>query len=788
MEPSQSVLATAPGHSGTAPTGITAYKLTIFLSAYLLFAVQLVLGKYLLPWFGGTPTMWTTCMFFFQILLLSGYAYAHALANGLSLRAQGAWHSALLSASFLLLLFLALAWPSPIMPDASWKPHNSDHPIRSLITLLAVSAGLPYFVLSSTGPLLQSWFARTYPGRTPYRLYALSNLGSFLALLSYPFLVEPRLALKTQAHLWGLGFLAYLAACGYCALRARRSATPGTASLGRGAPITAVPDCVPVTKPSLGVSALWLTLAACASVMFLATTNQICQDIAVIPLLWVLPLSLYLMSFVICFDNPKWYSRRVFHPALGLALFLACFILYQGALTRIVVQVVIYSLVLFTCCMVCHGELARLKPGARYLTRFYLVVATGGALGGVFVALIVPQLFKAFWEYQLGLWGTVLLIFWALMRDKSSWLYCSRFGLPLVAAAAALLPGGTALATGGWKNLPTVIPALLVLAAVYLLARRGQTGFDRNRARAVPLYCATALAVLGATLFFSAWGGRKGTLLRSRNFYGALSVSEQNPNQPDWQAYALTHGRISHGFEFRSAAKRNLPTGYYGLSSGVGRALVALRERSPQPGDPVSLRVGVVGLGVGSLAAYARPGDRFRFYEINPEVIRIAKDRRYFSYLTDCPATLDVIDGDARLSMEEELRRNEPQRFDLLAIDAFTGDAIPVHLLTEEAFRIYLNEIRQPNGVLAVHVTNTYLDLKPLLARVAEHFGLGYAWLHSEGDGRISAYNDWVLLSRDTEFLKSLPGMGPDASKELRLHAVRLWTDDYSNLLQVLKR
>ena len=764
------------------------YRVTIFLGAFLLFAVQLLLGKYFLPWFGGTPAMWTTCMFFFQSLL-AGYAYAHALANRFSPRTQSALHSALLLASLLLLAFLALVWHSPLTPDASWKPHGSDHPIWSIIALLAVSAGLPYFVLSSTGPLLQSWFTRTHPGRTPYRLYALSNLGSFLALLSYPFLVEPWLTLKTQACLWSLGFLAYAVGCAFCALQVGRDETSEGASLRQDTDgETGVGGGVGATRPEMGTCVLWLSLAACASVMFLATTNQICQDIAVVPFLWVLPLSLYLLSFVICFDKPKWYSRDVFHPAFGVAIFLAAFVLTAGALTRIIIQVAVYSFTLFACCMVCHGELARSKPSSRYLTSFYLMVALGGATGGVFVALIIPHLFRAFWEYQIGLWGSALLMFLVLIRDRGSWIYCSRFGLPSLALGAALLPGCTALATHSTMSLDGLIPVAAVLAAVYLLARRGQTGFDATRARAVPLYCATALLVLGAVLFLSARAQIQNAALVSRNFYGVLTVRELSADQPDWRAYSLSHGRIAHGFQFRAEDKRSLPTSYYGLTSGVGRALINLREGLSRSATEESLRIGVAGLGVGTLAAYAKPGDYIRFYEINPEVIRIASDGQYFSYLKDCPAKLDVIVGDARLSMERELQQGQPQRFDLLALDAFSGDAVPIHLLTEEAFQIYLNEIKEPDGIVAVHITNTYFDLRPVLSKIAEHFGLKYAWLHSDGDGKTTSYNDWVLLSRGGRFADSLSTPMVSASNEAHHPVVPLWTDDYSNLFQVLRR
>ena len=774
-----------PANSGA--EGMQPYWFSIFLGAFLLFAVQLMLGKYLLPWFGGTPAMWSTCMFFFQTLLLAGYAYAHALANWFSPRVQSYLHSALLFSSLVVLSFLAAVWGTPITPNVSWRPHTSDHPVWSLTVLLAISAGLPYFVLSSTGPLLQSWFTRTRPGRTPYRLYSLSNLGSLLALLSYPFLVEPWFSFRTQARLWSVGFLAFAVVCAYCALRmGTTSAAPKRSPRHLASGGTVEVDSVQA-KPAIGTHLLWLSLAACASVMFLATTNQICQDVAVVPFLWVLPLSLYLLSFIICFDESRWYSRAVFHPAFAVAIFLACLVLGGWAIRNIVVQIAAYSFTLFACCMVCHGELARSKPSSRHLTSFYLMVALGGAIGGVLVALVVPHVFRGFWEYQLGLWVSAVLLFVVLARDRGSWLYCSRWGLPGIAVAAALLPGTTSLVMLGPKELGSLFPVLPVLVAVYLLTRGSLKGYDPVRARAVPFYCGAALLVVGAMLFFSARNQTQSSAVLARNFYGVLSVRDLSSDQPDWRAYALFHGRIPHGYQFRSEAKRSLPTAYYSLTSGVGLALVGLQTHQSSGANAQNLRIGVVGLGVGTLAAYGNPGDYIRFYEINPEVTRIANDGQYFSYLKDCRARLDVIPGDARLSMESELNRGQPQDFNLLAIDAFSGDAIPVHLLTEEAFQIYLKEMKS-DGIIAVHITNTYFDLQPVLRRVAERFKLHYALLHTDGDGGVTAYSDWVLLSRDHTILNSLPASAGSVRSGALKPDLALWTDDYSNLFWVLRR
>ncbi len=721
-------------------------------------------------------------MFFFQTLLVAGYAYAHGIASRLNTRAQKVVHAILLGFCVLLLGAMAFVWRSALTPDISWRPHDSAHPTWRLIVLLSISAGLPYFTLSSTGPLLQSWFTRTHPGRSPYRLYALSNAGSLLALISYPFVIEPLLTLRWQARYWCWGFLIFALLCGYRALKLPSIAINADDSETARSPIDER------HRPSIGDHILWLALAACASIMFLATTNQICQDVAVVPLLWVLPLSLYLLSFIISFDQSRWYSRAVFHLAFGIIVFLACLVLNGWGYRNIRLQIAVYSLTLFVCCMVCHGELARAKPAARYLTSFYLMVSLGGAIGGVFVALIAPRLFHAFWEYQIGLFASATLLFLILARDRTSWLHSKQFGLPILAVAAGLLPGVTTFAKESARGAENLVPAIPLLIAVCVLAFWGKKGENPARHRAVPIFCGAALLVLGGTLFSMAVNWMRGIEWSSRNFYGVLTVRGVDITDPDLQAYMLQHGRIAHGYQFRGPNKRSTPTGYYAAASGAGRALIGLRSVREKRGNSSGLRVGIVGLGAGTLAAYGRPGDYFRFYEINPEVVRIANDRRYFTYLMDCPARHDVIVGDARISMERELEQKQSQHFDLLVLDAFSGDAIPVHLLTEEAFRIYLQQIQQPRGILAVHITNGFLDLSPVLARVAQRFRLNYTLLHTSGDNLVSSYSDWVLLSYDNQLVSSL--LRPDElnSSGPPISQVSLWTDDYSNLFQVLRK
>ena len=752
------------------------YWITIFLGAFLLFSVQLVTGKYFLPWFGGTPAMWTTCMFFFQVLLLTGYGYAHGLASHLGARSQARLHVFLLFGSLLVFAGLATAWKSPILPSVGWRPLGSDHPVWHVILLLSVSAGLPYFVLSTTGPLLQSWFVRTHPGASPYRLYALSNLGSLLGLLSYPFLVEPWLPLRIQARVWSLGFVFYTVACAYCAWQVRHNSTADSVRQSNSEESLDVPSVLD--------RLIWVGLAAGASVMFLATTNQICQDVAVVPFLWVLPLSIYLLSFIISFDRAKWYSRTAFHATFFVAIFAACCLLNGWAANRIVLQISIYAAILFVSCMVCHGELVRLKPGPRHLTSFYLMVALGGAIGGVLVALVFPHIFSAFWEYQFGLWLCAVLLFVVLMRGRDSWLYSRRLALPGLALAAAMLPGVSSLPSHSEGLFGKFFPLLPLLAALYVLNRWGQRGYNPSRSRVVPLYSAAFLTMLAIVLWLSAQDEVRGAAWRARNFYGVLTVRELNAEYPEARAYSLHHGRIAHGFQFRANDRRTLATGYHGLASGVGRAWLEV-QRS-HPAEP--LRIGVIGLGVGTLAAYARPDDYVRFYEINPDVITVANDERYFTYLKDCAGKLDVVLGDARLSMESEILRRDFQHFDLLAIDAFSGDAVPVHLLTQEAFEIYLRSLSR-EGVIVVNITNRALDFRPVLTRVAEHFALSYAHLHTDGDGDVTVRSDWVLVSRDPAFIDRV--LSPQEKTAMNLASssigLPLWTDDYSNLFRVLR-
>ncbi len=691
----------------------------IFISAFLLFQIQPLIGKYILPWFGGLSSVWSTLLLLFQVLLLVGYIYAHGLINRLQVRKQGIVHLVLLGVSLALMLVAALIWQSPITPSIGWRPTNGSSPIWEIVKIFAVSAGLPYLLLSTNSPLIQAWFNEDHPGCSPYWLYALSNLGSFLALITYPILVETALTVRTQGWLWSLGYVVYAILLGAGALRRIRARNVLPAA---HASMKQRNDVVP--RPTIGLQLLWVTLAATASIMLLAVTSQITQEVAVIPFLWVLPLTIYLFSFVLTFFSERLYWRGFYGAAFAVVSGLLIWVLARGVGLNYLVQIGAYSLLLFVCCMFCHGELVRLKPHPRHLTLFYLMVSLGGAIGGIFVNMIAPFIFKGFWELQLGVvacWMLLLLIF---LINPPHWQPLQR-GMVVVLIAA----GGLFVAD--------------VLVTYIQLATSN-------------------------------------TLAASRNFYGVLRTRPLEP-EPGHQAYSLSHGTTTHGFEYLDVTRRRQPTTYYTETSGIGLAIA----NHPKRGQ--GMNIGVLGLGIGTLAAYGQENDRMRFYEINPEVIRWAEgENGYFHFLSDCPCHVTTVLGDARISLERELITGQNRPFDLLVLDTFNSDSIPIHLLTSQALEVYLQRMTF-NGVLALHVTNRHLDLLPLVRQLADAHGLQGRVVDDPGDGFQRYHSTWALLSRDTSFLQSLSA-AENSSLLTNVRAdVRLWTDDYSNLIQILK-
>ncbi|MGE5195371.1 MAG: fused MFS/spermidine synthase [Deltaproteobacteria bacterium] len=681
----------------------TAYAATVFLGAFLLFQVQPLIGKAILPWFGGSPAVWTTCMLVFQALLFSGYLYAHVTTRYLSARHQAYVHLALLLLALVML---------PIAPSPVWKPTNGDAPVFKIILVTVACVGLPFFILSSTGPLVQRWFSLTHAGESPYRLYSLSNLGSLLALLSYPFVVEPVYSTVSQSYLWSGLFAGFAALCaGSAAVMWRRiENVDRSGAYGVEPQIGAEPSA----PPTWNLIGLWFGLAMVPSVLLLATTNRVCLDVAVVPFLWIVPLALYLISFILCFDGERWYSRRPFVLAAGGSLLVVCWLFVRGATgPSLLVQVAGYFSALFFAGMVCHGELAALKPAPRYLTTFYLTISAGGAAGGLFVGLLAPLMFVSYFELQLGVFGFGLTCLAMLLREDR------RIRLPIA----------------GWLQGMTVVAALV--CGAFLMSQ-----FGRHAA---------------------------GSVAVSRNFYGVLKVEQKPAARPEDTVTQLFHGWVIHGTQFVAPEKRRIPTAYYAATTGIGQAL-----SGHHPGEP--RHVGIVGLGVGTLAAYGQAGDRFRFYEINPDVIAAAHN--HFTFLSDSPAEKTIVQGDARLALEFE----EPQEFDILVLDAFSGDAIPVHLLTREAMGAYLKHLKS-DGLLACHISNLHFDLRQVVAGLAKEYGLAQVVRRSGADPQTAAEPAlWVLLARNPQTLAAVRLQSNSESTRPPL----LWTDDCSNLLQVL--
>jgi hypothetical protein len=675
------------------------YALTILVSAFLLFQVQPVIAKIILPWFGGSAAVWTVCLLFFQMVLLLGYLYAHAVTRYLRPRVQFIVHMALLALSLFAL---------PIYPGDKWKPSAGADPTFGILALLAVTVGLPYFLLSTTGPLVQAWYARRFKGSVPYRLYALSNAGSMFALLSYPVLIEPVFGVHRQADIWSWSYGIFFVLCA------------GTAALSARGPSLEVPaEESAGEKPGVRHYLLWMALPACASVMLLAITNHLSQNVAAIPFLWVLPLSIYLLTFILCFEGSGWYRRNPYLQLLAVAL--GCMAYAAGTdLTENIAPkllVPLYSLGLFTACMVCHGELAQMKPHPRYLTHFYLMISAGGALGGILVGLLAPHVLKGFFEMPLSLVACAVLIVIVLKQDASlKWF------------------------RDWWQPAPAIAITLTVTLAVYV-------GLQVKHSM-------------------------QGTRVMVRNFYGGLRVKDNGPATQLDATRSLTHGTINHGEQFLNLARRDLPTTYYGPNTGVG---LAIRDKQKSG----AIRVGVIGLGTGTIASYGRLGDYYRYYEINPLVLKLATSE--FTFLPDCKAKHDVAMGDARLSLERE----QPENLDILAVDAFSSDSIPVHLLTTQAMELYFHHLR-PNGILAVHISNRYLDLQPVVEEEAEATGHVARLVDSTSDDDTDVFEaTWVLVTSPS------PGFDDDLTRnstkiELKKR-IRLWTDDYSNLFQILK-
>lgn len=722
------------------------YTLSILVSAGLLFWCELLFGKMVLPLAGGTPSVWNTCLVFFQLALLAGYLHAFLVTRYLSLRGQVLAQLALLALSLTTL---------PLGVARQWLPPAEANPIPWLLMLLSVSLGPTFFMLSTNAPLLQAWFARTgHPARhDPYFLYAGSNLGSMAALLGFPVLLEPLLTLGEQAWSWSLGYTLLallLAACAWACWPARPQD-------GHPAPWAAAAPA-PAAPLAWRQRLRWLLLALAPSSLLMAVTTHLSTDVAAMPLLWVVPLALYLLSFILVFARRPPIPQAAMVKALPLLLLPLVMLLASAELPAWYVAVPLELLVLFVACMVCHGQLAAGRPPASRLTEFYFWISLGGALGGLFNAVAAPLLFSGVAEYPIAL-----------------------------VLAGMMLPAARGQTDGRWAAwLDWLLPALLL---GLLLAARWSLGLAPDPLlRFYGVLGLTGLAVvwclgcqarplrfglgLGAILLTGFLGGQGEVLMAQRSFFSVLKVQ----HDPTRNMHVLSHGNIVHNFQAWDPARRRQPLAYYHPAGPAGQVMAALRQAGGQ-------RVGVIGLGSGALSAYAQAGDQWTYFEIDPLVRDIARNPALFTFLADATAPARVVLGDARLTLAQA--GHGP--FDLLILDAFNSDAIPVHLITLEALGLYLERLA-PGGLLALHVTNKYLNLEGMVGRLAQETGLAGLIRRDQTLEHQSGRNPsvWVALARQPADLAHLSRQ-PDW-RPLRPDAqARPWSDDYSNVLRYLK-
>jgi spermidine synthase len=671
------------------------FAINIFLSAFLLFQIQPMIGKFILPWFGGTPAVWSTAMLFFQALLTGGYAYSYWLVKQTKQR----WiHSALLILTLALLTTLGLVWRSPITPSPELRPAYVEFPVFNIFFILLASVGLPYFALASNSPLMQAWFSRLQPTSSYARLYALSNVGSLLGLLAYPVLVEPNLSLQAQGWGWSIGFVLFALVSFLIVYRLDDKV-----------------EIAPVQKTeraSASLKLLWLILGGVASLFLLSITNQITQEVTVIPFLWVLPLAIYLLSFILAFSDSRWYNRNLYALLFGLASLATLWALTERQSIPIVYQVSIYCLLLFFSCMICHGELYQLRPPANQLTTFYLMSSLGGAFGGVFVNFVAPALFNGYWEFYLGWLMTMLIL---VIRLFPKWV-------------------------GEYKKQTQAVALSFVIGTLLMLGLNS--------------------------------GGEQ--LSADRNFYGVVRTIKLDDN-----TLAMIHGITIHGIQYKDNPTQ--ATTYFSSDSGVG----ILLNNYPKDNQPA--KVAVLGLGIGTLAAYGETGDDYRLYEINQIAIDLAEgEGGYFTFLQDSKANIEVIAGDARISLENEYNANGSHEFDVIVLDTFSSDSVPVHLVTKQAFDLYLANLK-PDGVIAANISNQHIDLQPVFYQIAQEFGLTIIRIDNIPDEPNEYLSIWMLMAKNPESL-NIPELQARAQTyENYSTDVALFTDDYSNLFQILR-
>ena len=683
---------------------LVTFGATMALAGFLLFQVQPLFAKYILPWFGGGAAIWLVCLLFFQVALLGGYAYAYAITQPLAVPRQVQLHLVLVVMSLALL---------PITPSQAWKPQVAADPTLHILALLAVSVGVPYLALAATTPLLSRWLARIEPAFDPTPLFAGSNLGSFAGLLTYPFAFERWLLSEAQTRWWSWAYVVYailLLACGLLTL-ARIKGEPSRASTPSRDPTPAAP------------LAQWIGLAALGSVLLLATTNAITQWSVVVPFLWIVPLSLYLLTFVIVFAGPRLYHRIAFGIAFPLLAGSASMLTLPENARDFIIQLVLQSATMFAGCMICHGELVRLRPAPEKLPEFYLAIAAGGALGGVLVTIAAPLLFTDFFEHPLVLFAIAALAGTLLLRGARTLRWA-------------------ALAAG--------------LAGIYLLYG------------------------LGAGL----WQEFRGGVLveRMRNFYGVVKIVREEKDNPNDYSLVMVQAGVEQGGQYQSPERRMELICGYDETSALGLALAHHAQRRAS-GPQTPLRIGVIGLGAGMVAGLGRVGDTMRYYEINPVIADLANRR--FTFLKDGKAKTDILLGDGRLVLERQLKANDPQKFDVLVLNAFRGASPPLHLMTKEAFDIYFGHLAE-NGILAVDFEIEVFDMFPLHRGLAKQLGSEVHWFEAPEGKRCERALSWALYSRDKSFFRERAvrraiSQWPDGgSSEL------VWTDKDSNLLSII--
>lgn len=764
------------------------FILTVFLSATLLFSVQPMVAKTLLPVFGGSSSVWTTCMLFYQTVLLLGYLYAHFVMKHMSRKVQLSGHVAML----ILALFIGYRFDTPVPP-----PNSDTIPVLWLILQLGLVSGMPFFMISSAGPLVQGWFARTGHPRAndPYFLYAASNAGSFIGLLAYPFLIEPALGLDTQRLYWLIGFGVFIALSIGAILMTKKGHTEE--------PVTPPSDVIVPKDEQSGCVALddvidwrrrfrWIFYAFVPSSMLLGVTSHISMDIASFPLLWVLPLAVYLLTMIVAFAvNAQKLIDAIRRPMVFAVIGATILVLATDAQTYapLPALVAVQLLLLVVVGLMGHGMLASDRPSAKYLTEFYLVMSIGGALGGVFNGIVAPLVFDMTLEYQIVLLCAVGLLPWRKIKEiadpkeRKKALFV-RTGLPVVSLVYMLVMGLFAyrlldLFGVSLVNQSSILFGMIIFIPAIFIYLAWSDG----------LACMLVLAVpLGGSIVEQVTDPK--VLYRDRTFYGIINIIDEffyDPNIDDvMQIRSMMHGTTNHGVQYIHEDFSQVALGYYHSQGPLGMGIDALRKMRPE-----GIRLGIVGLGSGAITAHGTEGDFIRYFEIDPEVARLAENPEYFTYLSDAECEVGVKVGDGRLLLEQE-RDEDEEPYDMVLIDAFSSDSIPVHLLTTEAVELYFNRNTE-DGMVMIHISNRHLDLQPLVYELGKtHKAFVMMRNHSttEVPEHMRDYlfpSVWVALTKDPETAQELLNAGFYQEMEPNFE-VRMWTDQYSNILSLFAK